>query len=177
MEEWRPVPEFEGLYEVSDLGRIRSCDRISPTKNRWGQILRRFPGRTLSCKPNSGGYPQVTLCDGDGGRVQKLLHWLVAAAFLGPRPDGLAVLHRDGIKKNCAISNLSYGTGKQNSADAIRHGTQVRGERQGQAKLTECAVREIRSAGMTNEQFAQKFGVSENTVAIARRGDSWKHVT
>lgn len=178
VEVWQQIAGYSGLYEVSNLGRVRSLPHQSVTGNRWGHCIRSFPGRVLSTPPNkSTGYPAVTLCDGRGGRAMKKVHILVAETFHGPRPPGCQALHRDGVKENCTEVNVRWGTPAENSADAAKHGTQARGERQGQSKLTEDAVREIRASDLTNEILAGKYGVSESAVAMAARGDSWAHVT
>lgn len=176
LETWRDVVGFAGRYEVSSLGRIRSLDMQVKTKNRWGEMVRPTVGRILKCTPNSQGYLQVTLCDESGTRHQMLVHWVVAAAFIGPRPFGMYVLHGNDVKADCRAENLSYGSCKQNSADAIANGRQPRGERQGSARLTAEAVRHIRSSRATNEVLAGNYRVSESTVAAARRGESWAHV-
>lgn len=177
-EEWRPVTGFEGLYEVSDKGRLRSLDHVSMTANRWGPNKRRFPGRVLTLSIASTGYQQATLCDGEGGRCQKLLHWLVAEAFHGPRPHGKDVLHGDGNKLNCTKGNLRYGYPKENSEDAIEHGHQVRGERQGSSRFTEAQIREIHAlrGKMFQRDIAIKFGTSRQYIVAIHNGRSWGHV-
>lgn len=107
VENWKPVPEFEGLYEVSDLGNVRSL--------RKGIILK--PSYS-----NSGGYPMVIF------RRNKLSfarynHRLVMEVFVGPCPDGLEVRHLDGNPKNPALTNLAYGTHAENMYDKAQHGT------------------------------------------------------
>ena len=108
---WVPIPGFEG-YDVSNLGRIRS----------W-RTHRGQPGpRLLRTSPDDRGYPCTALY-GSGGRKPVKVHWLVAAAFLGPRPDGLVVRHLDGNCANNRAGNLIYGTPEENVADTIRHRT------------------------------------------------------
>ncbi|MFE2967499.1 NUMOD4 motif-containing HNH endonuclease [Streptomyces sp. NPDC059340] len=107
---WRPVPGHEGNYEVSDQGDIRSRPR---PRTKGG--LRRA---TIS----KVGYPKVELWS-NGRRETRFVHQIVAAAFLGPRPDGQEVRHLDGNPLNCELSNLAYGTRSENSLDKVRHGT------------------------------------------------------
>jgi hypothetical protein len=110
-ERWAQVPGFEGRYDVSNLGRVRS----------W--LLGAGP-RILRASPNRNGYPQLTLCL-DGQRSTPGVHKLVALAFLGPRPEGREVRHLDGNRLNSALVNLTYGTKAENSQDSIGHGTHV----------------------------------------------------
>jgi hypothetical protein len=102
-ETWKSVVGHAG-YEVSDLGRVKSSLR-------GGRILR--PGIA------SNGYPTVAL----GRGKTRTIHSLVAEAFIGPRPDGQEVRHKDGNRRNPAALNLSYGTRTQNIYDAVAHGT------------------------------------------------------
>ncbi|WP_333758470.1 NUMOD4 motif-containing HNH endonuclease [Streptomyces sp. ISBFB 2968] len=106
---WRPVPGYEN-YEVSDQGAVRSRRR----KGSAGGVLTPKVGKT--------GYHWLHLYN-DGQRVSRTVHQIVAAAFLGPRPDGQEVRHLDGVASNCALSNLAYGTRAENDLDKVRHGT------------------------------------------------------
>lgn len=118
-EEWRPVVGYEGAYEVSDMGRVRSLDRPIP-HGRYPGKTRIMRGRVL--RPAlSAGYPHVNLSVSGVGRAAKI-HWLVAAAFIGPRPDGALVCHRNGDSTDNRVENLRYGTYSENLNDMIRHG-------------------------------------------------------
>lgn len=106
MERWLPVLGFEGLYEVSDCAQVRSLRRH--------KVLRPSPS---SCSP----YLKVTLYRGKGrGSVTQPLHILVAAAFLGPRPEGLMARHLDNNPMHNHLRNLEYGTRSENHADRRR---------------------------------------------------------
>lgn len=113
VEEWRAVPTHPN-YEVSDHGRVRSLDQM--VRRRHG--LARKKGRILRPIPHSGGYHHVQLAD----RQKVLIHVLVAATFIGPRPDGLIVCHKDDDKRRNVPDNLYYGTYGDNMADAWRNG-------------------------------------------------------
>lgn len=115
VENWRAIPGYEGSYEVSDLGRVRSLDRIiSSGHRRRGLILK--PIR------HERGYPMVNLWRSNSQRMQ-LVHRLVLAAFIGPAPKGFESLHADGDATNAALSNLSWGTHSENEYDQVDHGT------------------------------------------------------
>jgi hypothetical protein len=176
-ERWRAIEGFENLYEVSDLGRVRSLDRLVHQVNRWGPMVSLYRGRILRATVSASGYLQVTLSKG-GKCFQRHVHVLVALAFHGPRPDGLLVCHDDGNKLNCREINLYYGNFKSNAEDAARHGTLARGERQGIARLTEQAVREIRelAGSVSQRDLAERYGVCQATVSLAMRGETWGHV-
>lgn len=114
IERWRPVRDFEGLYEVSDLGRVRSLDRIRSS----GMPLR---GRVMSTKPRSDGYVPVTLWS-RGQRTVRLVHRVVLDSFVGPRPGQADAMHADGSRSNNSLPNLSWGTRSENINDQVRHG-------------------------------------------------------
>lgn len=107
-ERWLPVPGYEGHYEVSDLGRIRTVKR--------GQ------SRVLSPHRHPNGYRQLSLTR-SGIREGWTVHRVVMTAFVGPPPCGQEVRHLDGDPGNNRLSNLAYGTRAENMRDAVRHGT------------------------------------------------------
>ena len=171
---WQPVAGYEGLYEVSDLTRVKSLDR---TVIRCDGRLRRFPGVVLTQWVNSSGYLCVNLSK-NGVCTSHPVHSLVAAAFIGPRPPGLQVHHGPARQHNNSPSNLSYGTAKENAADKLRDGTLTSGERNGRSKLTNAQVLQIRrllenAPRGTTARLAREFGVSFSTVSMIKRGKTW----
>lgn len=169
-EEWRSVVGWNGLYSVSDRGRIRN--------DRTQYILK--PHR--SPKNGKPGYCYAFLSN-NGFRLRPLIHRLVADAFLGPRPDGHQVNHKDGDKANNDVRNLEYVTASQN----VRHsfvvlGKQTNrfpGELSGNHRLTDARVREARQRYASGEacwRLSREFGVSNETLRRAILRTTWKHV-
>lgn len=115
-ERWCPIPGYEGLYDVSDLGRVRS----------WIPWRKRPLPHILTGGSDGRGYRNVTLCAG-GHERHEAVHRLVALAFIGPRPEGHQTRHLDGDPSNNALVNLCYGTQSENQQDSIRHGTMRNG--------------------------------------------------
>jgi hypothetical protein len=178
-EEWRPVVGFEGTYEVSSLGRVRSLDRILERKGSWyrGPQKVRQPGKMLACALDGSGYPNVSLYTADGVRIGARVHNLVAAAFIGPCPEGKEVAHEDGTRTNCVPSNLRYDTRAGNLADKVRHGTRTGGEKHSRAKLTQVQVDQIkalRAKGMKCREIAPLFDVHPMHIAQLCRGGRWR---
>jgi hypothetical protein len=166
-EEWRAIDGYPD-YQVSNEGRVRrttlrTCGRI-------GHILR--PGLR-------SGYPSVDFCC-RGKRRSHLVHHLVAAAFLGPCPDGHEVNHVNGDKTQNQAANLEYTTRSSNQLHAYRMGLQdARGEKNGHAKLTRELVIEIRAfAAQPNRpsypHIAKMFNVSESNIRAIVTGRTWK---
>lgn len=120
-EMWMPVPGWEGAYEVSDQGRVRSCDRVVGSK---GGTTRRIKGRVLQARFDTYGYPHVVLSV-DNRPVTRMVHHLVLEVFAGPRGEGQQARHLDGDKTNNVPSNLAWGTGSENILDQVAHGTHI----------------------------------------------------
>lgn len=114
-ESWKPLPEWEGLYEISDQGRVRSLPRTAHRK----------PGRVLKPIAYNNGYQWVSLT-GNGRRGRAPIHRTVLLAFVGPCPDGMQACHNNGDKSNNALSNLRWDTVAANAADRTTHGTAYR---------------------------------------------------
>lgn len=114
---WLPVPGWEGYYEASSLGEVRSVDRTIPYRRGTRLLI----GRTLRPSCNPKGYRIVVLAR-DGKRVAYPVHRIIAEAFLGPLPAGLQTCHNDGDKSNNAATNLRYDTPSANELDKVRHG-------------------------------------------------------
>lgn len=116
---WLPVPDYEGLYEISSHGQAHSLRKNIILKPSYS---------------NTGGYPMVHLYKNGQGEG-KYLHQMVMEAFVGPCPEGQEVRHLDGNPRNCrwapgneeetkaAGGNLIYGTKRENQFDQVAHGT------------------------------------------------------
>lgn len=119
-ENWLPIVGWEGFYEVSDQGRVRSIDRIIQFRSgqrRYyaGQIIK--PWRSMP-----GNYPMVKL-KGNGRKINRRIHVLVLEAFVGPRPEGMEGCHNNSIPSDNRQSNLRWDTDPANKQDALRAGT------------------------------------------------------
>ena len=106
---WKDVFGFEGLYQVSNLGKVRSLDRLVNS----GIGIRLYKGRVLKPVNNNDGYLQVALSK-DGKQTTFLVHRLVYEAFNGKIPEGMQVNHIDEDKTNNSIENLNVMTSKEN---------------------------------------------------------------
>lgn len=118
-EEWRAIPGWEGFYEVSTLGRVRSLDRTLETvRGPWRQR-----GRVLSPGMDTRGYQFIGLARG-GKATYHRVHRLMALAFLGPEPyPGALVRHLNDVRSDNRIENLAWGTHSDNRNDSVRNGT------------------------------------------------------
>lgn len=175
---WKAVVGFEGYYEVSSLGRVRSLDRPLMRGGRWGNLIPYIKkGRILKPGLNKG-YPQVNLCV-DGCGYQRAVHLLVLTAFEGPCPKGHQAAHDNGTPGDPRLANLEWKTVQENNLDKLRHGTMRRGVTHHNARLVPAAVRDIRrrcAAGEYQHTVAERHNVSTGHVSDIVRQKKWAHV-
>lgn len=152
---WRQVVGWPA-YEVSTMGGVRSA---------------RGPIKQFTIY----GYMSFNVCDGRYKRKSLRTHREVLRAFCGDRPD-LFACHIDGNPTNNRLSNLRWGSAKDNEADKIRHGRSLRGSRHHQSKLSEKQAREILESSEPLGVLADRYGVTKTNVCAIRRGRSWRHL-
>jgi hypothetical protein len=195
-EEWRPVVGYEGLYSISNLGRVRGEVDVCNRKYKKGRIL--------SPRLSNVGYYQVSLFIKGKGKT-RTIHQLVAVAFIGPRPKGLYINHKDACKANNRPENLEYCTPRENLQHASRLGLMrsgdkhpsrlhpetraygdkngarkhpermSRGEKNGWAKIKDADVPrifELKRKGLSSADIAPLFGVSSSCIRRIVRGET-----
>jgi hypothetical protein len=163
-EEWRDVLGFEGLYEVSSLGRVNSFARNGTR----GGILKR--------EINRGGYVKVVLSKNDKTSTH-VIHRLMAIAFFGDNPR-MQVNHKNGAKADNRIENLEWCTAQQNTLRAHRTGLASKrpGEKNSNSKLTEIQVIEIFHAAGRYRDIGAIHGITPENVYSIKNGKTWKHL-
>lgn len=114
-EEWRPIPGYEGIYEVSSIGRVKSVERLDSRG-------RRRASRARSLARQKSGHLTVALCR-NGIRENVGVHRLVLLAFVGPCPPGLEACHWNDVPDDNRVENLRWDTRAANIADSVRNGT------------------------------------------------------
>lgn len=119
-EKWQAVPGYEGLYEVSDQGRVRSLDRHVPNNFRLSGFMF-VRGKMMVPVDDGKGYLRAGLTRRNR-KAHHRIHQIVLMAFVGPCPDGLEVRHLNGIKTDNRLENLQYGTKWENVQDILKHG-------------------------------------------------------
>ncbi len=170
METWLPVVGFEGIYEVSSNGRVRSFDRYVAHNCAPHQFCR---GRELHGWVCPLGYRRIWL-QRDAQVTETFAHVLVAEAFIGPAPSTKhEVAHNDGDPSNNHFSNLRWATHAENMGDKREHGTHTCGERHSRAKLTLDEARAIFHSRERGKDIAARFGITQSTVCDIKSGRSW----
>lgn len=184
-EAWRPVKGYEGLYEVSDCGRVRSLDRYVEFQYPGCPESRKLSrGRILSPGKTSHGYRSVALYSAEEKRHHRV-NRLVAAAFI-PNPEGKSeVNHKDCDKANDYVSNLEWCTHSENAMHAVANGrctantnpnrSPLYNPSQGSKLILEevRAIRRLYEAGMGQARIAEKFGVTQSNVSRICRNKAW----
>lgn len=179
-EEWRDVVGYEGVYLVSNQGRVQ----------RIGKDRGAVPGRILKqFDPPGLDYRFVAVSVSNKARIVPV-HRLVAEAFVGARQNGLEVNHINGVHDDNRPENLEWVTHQENQRHAqnvlgtLRHPVMIGTEHPG-AKLTDGKVLEIRNLGAmmrngkrvySNGEIGRQYGVSNVTVSLVLRRKLWTHV-
>ena len=155
---WKDIPGYEGLYQASTEGRIRSVDHRVRLVAHGKETTRLSPGRVLRPGGRKDGHLSVMLGHNAHGSQ---VHQLVMLTFVGPAPEGCEVCHNDGNPANNALENLRYDTRSENIKDVVRQGGRWR-------KLNAEDVREIREMlgrGYTGAEIARAFCISQAQIS------------
>ena len=175
MEIWKVIPGFEGYYEASDMGRIRGIDRIIETTGKKAHT-RLIKSRVLKFSLSHGYHSYVLWVNHKQTTIRS--HVAVAYAFLGDRPSGMYVCHANGDRSDNRLANVYYGTPKQNSDDAARHGTRPIGESCSASKLKATDVVNIRAKAksISQRKICEEFGISRAQASRVINGVHWSHL-
>lgn len=176
MEIWKEIKNYEGLYEISSKGRVKSLARIS------GSCVRKE--RLLKLNTTKDGYSFVSLSK-DSKQKSFRIHRLVAEAFI-PNPDNKeTVNHKDGDKSNNHIENLEWATREENIQHSYDLGLKkpMMGGLNGNAKLSKGDILFIREnykkgdrGGFSSVALGKRFGVSHRVILLVASGKSYRNI-
>lgn len=179
LEIWKPVPNFEGYFEVSNQGRVRTVERkVRFVSKRGCESWRVKARKIISQQLINSGYMVVHL-QKDGVRHAKTVHSVVAMAFLGERPCGLDVCHNNGVKTDNRSVNIRYDTRRNNHADKVLHGTVYAGATQAKITAKDAAIiRKIANDNlMGKKELAAMYGVTSETIRRVLKNETWKYAS
>lgn len=162
---WRWVVGFEGLYIVSNTGRVMS---VPSMQVRRGADYYK-PGKEVKHHDNGRGYRVISLYK-DGVQHQTTVHRLVATAFI-PNPENLPEInHRDGDKANNMVQNLEWASKSQNMQHAVNELDALGFNR----KFTEEQIVAIRNDSRSEGSIAADYGVNQTAINAIRQGKTYK---
>ena len=159
---WKDIPNYKGMYQVSNLGRVKS--------------FKRGKERVLKTVPHKDGYYLVALYKG-GERKMNLVHRFVMLAFVGE--SDLQVNHINGIKTDNRLENLEYCTALENTRHAHNAGlANAKGEKNCKSKITEDQAKAIKyeHQEMMQKDIAKIYNIAQAQVSRIRAGKIWTHI-
>lgn len=172
---WKDIEGYEGFYQVSNMVKVRSLDRV--VNNNGGKWL--VKGRILKPNLNSHGYLQVILCK-NGIHRAKTVHRLIAEAFIKNPNNYPQINHKNGIKTDNRVDNLEWCDQSHNMRHAYKNGLSSKiGEKNSRAKLTKKQVIEIKArllVGFKCVGLAKEYDVNPATISDIKTEKSWSHV-
>ena len=176
-EVWADVEGYEGIYQVSNNGNVRSLDRVIKRKN---GNKRAINGKLLTHTRHRSGYYYVRLGT-KGNQKHHYVQRLVATAFI-PNPHSKPqVNHINGVKTDNNVCNLEWVTPLENMAHAFTEGLAAYGERQGRARLDTTKVLNIKAlleeSNLSLKEIGNIYGVNYRTIFNIKAGNTWRHVT
>ena len=168
---WKDVPGYEGRYQVSNMGRVKSLERKVRSVNWYThkEFWRTVRERILRPGPVQSGHLYVVLGHGEAGVP---VHQLVMRAFVGKPPKGMEVRHLNGDPTDNRLENLKYGSRTENILDVFYQGKRWR-------KLSIDDVIYVRFAtfcGIPDKALAEELKVSQPTIANIRKGKSYQWI-
>jgi hypothetical protein len=177
---WKDIKGFEGLYQVSSFGRVKSLTRKVKSGN---NALKPIPEVILKFKINKDGYCVIRPSK-DGKHYDKFVHRVVAEAFILNPENKPHVNHKWGNKKDNRAVALEWNTQSENELHAFRTGLKEgrKGSQHHGAKLNESQVKEIKSLykgrgkGLSQQKIADKFGIGNVQVSRIINDQRWTHI-
>lgn len=149
-EVWKEIPGYEGFYEASNLGRVRSMERWVRA-SRTTDTLRLSPAKLRSLSTKKSGHIKVSLYR-EGKERTHHVHSLVLTTFVGPRPEGKEACHNNGVPSDNSLTNLRWDTKRENNLDKGRHGTDHKRNR------THCPRgHELKQPNLVNGDFLKGY--------------------
>lgn len=169
--EMKGIPGYDGLYVISDEGAVFGIK--SGSGRRLGRLKSYVNPRT--------GYECIQLTDDNGNKKSYSVHKLVCLTYIGQKPDGKEINHKDNNKLNNKLNNLEYVTHSENVMKSFQMGRPVvtpdqKGEAHAKARLTNNDIYEIRGSSKSIKELSVKYGVCTRHINYIKSGTRWSHL-
>jgi hypothetical protein len=171
MEVWKDIKGYEGLYQISNLGNVRSYDRWFKNHSKM-QFLK---GREIKTNLMGIGYLGFSLFK-DSTQKKVKVHRLVAEHFVDNPDNKPNVNHKNGIKTDNRAENLEWCTQKENIQHAFDSGLNHKGEKHGNALINEEQAKFIKYSNHTIKELCGMFNLSRSAISFIRSGKRWSHI-
>lgn len=170
VEQWKLIPDTNGFYEASDLGRIRRVPGV--VSNGPNGSTKWIPSTILSEKEKRNGYMEVCVRPAPQVRRMIYVHRAVYSAFNGPIQPGFEIHHKDAVKSNNHLTNLELVTPAQN-----KYYNAITGK-QGRTLTPETArkIRELRKSGLRICEISKLLSISHSAASHVAHNRVWRHV-
>ena len=172
MEVFKDILGYEGLYQVSNLGKVKSTERKA---KHWRGGLLTVKSRIMKPFTSKCGYLIVSISKNSIDN-KFLIHRLVSNAFIPNPYNKPQVNHINGIKTDNKVSNLEWATTSENSLHAFKNNLKAKGQNRTQSKLTNKEVLEIRHSNLRNIELSRLYNISKSIISGIQKGRLWKHV-
>ena len=172
---WKPITGYEGLYSVSNMGRVKSHERYTLTSH---GVKRKVFEKILKPMTDKAKRQQVSLCKDFNVKIIRV-HHLVLREFVGPIPNGMERCHNDGNASNNCLENLRYDTAQNNQKDKILHGVTNRGQKAFGVKLCIDDVVAIKTRLKNGERgckIAKDYPVNHQQISRIKQGKEWGYI-
>ena len=176
-EKWRDVKGYEGLYKVSDTGKIRSVGRYKQAGNQYRSFSYWVRGRELRFSTDKDGY-SITSLTKDGVKKNFKVHRIVAEAFIPNEESKPLINHKDSDRANNSLYNLEWCTAKENAVHASEEGNLTKGEQHSKSSLTqtECGFIEYwLDLGFSPKEIGGVFNVSRSLISQIKLNKHWSN--
>ncbi len=173
---WKNIKNYEGLYQISNLGRVKSLERkVKHSRANIGYYIKKE--KILKNNILDSGYYYICFCENNIKKHFRLSRVIASTFILNPlnKPE---VNHKDGDKSNNRADNLEWVTGEENKRHAVENGLVARGERNWNAKLREKDVKLIRIIGnyLSQKELTELFKVAQVTISDILNRKTWRYV-